>query len=176
MKNEEHGSSRELSHTVSSPLELPGRWAVDKYLAPGPWTYTHGLIFAHSLKGGDCHIADVRAWGYFTGSGHGALGLSQEEGAAAQDGIREFIVAAINAALAAEEQVAGSWSREANETDWKARCEAAEQALAEALDLLLERKQGSPARSSAHNARLVIEAALNPTPQGGKPDSEEEAP
>jgi len=34
------------------------------------------------------------------------------------------------------------------------------EALELARDLLLERKQGSPARSSAHNARLVIDAAL----------------
>lgn len=33
-------------------------------------------------------------------------------------------------------------------------------ALAEARDLLLEKTQGSPARSAAHNARLTIEAAL----------------
>lgn len=33
-------------------------------------------------------------------------------------------------------------------------------ALTEARDLLLERAQGSPSRSAAHNARLVIEAAL----------------
>lgn len=34
------------------------------------------------------------------------------------------------------------------------------EALEEARDLLLEVKQGSPARSAGHNARLVIERAI----------------
>lgn len=38
--------------------------------------------------------------------------------------------------------------------------DAARMALTEARDLLLERTHGSPARSAAHNARLVIDAAL----------------
>ena len=33
-------------------------------------------------------------------------------------------------------------------------------ALTEAVDLLLERTYGSPARSAGHNARLVLQAAL----------------
>ena len=33
-------------------------------------------------------------------------------------------------------------------------------ALTEAVDLLLERTYGSPARSPGHNARLVLQAAL----------------
>ncbi|WP_156041735.1 hypothetical protein [Bradyrhizobium sp. URHD0069] len=37
---------------------------------------------------------------------------------------------------------------------------AMRQAIIEACDLLAERKYGSPARSPAHNARLVLEAAL----------------
>lgn len=32
--------------------------------------------------------------------------------------------------------------------------------ISEAADLLAERSQGSPARSAAHNARLVLERAL----------------
>ena len=35
--------------------------------------------------------------------------------------------------------------------------------MQEACDLLAERKQGSPARSAGHNARLVLEAALTQT-------------
>ena len=38
--------------------------------------------------------------------------------------------------------------------------------LREARDLLLERTQGSPARSAAHNARLVIDAALRAAEEG----------
>jgi len=44
------------------------------------------------------------------------------------------------------------------------RAERLEAALRDARDLLLERVQGSPARSAAHNARLVIDAALSPAP------------
>jgi hypothetical protein len=35
-------------------------------------------------------------------------------------------------------------------------------AMKEACDLLAERKYGSPARSPGHNARLCLEAALEP--------------
>ena len=46
----------------------------------------------------------------------------------------------------------------------RSRSETLEAALRDARDLLLERVQGSPARSAAHNARLVIDAALSPAP------------
>jgi hypothetical protein len=39
-------------------------------------------------------------------------------------------------------------------------------ALTEARELLLERKQGSPARSASHNARLVIDEALSSLSKG----------
>lgn len=42
----------------------------------------------------------------------------------------------------------------------RARVKRFEEALREARDLLLERNRGSAARSPAHNARLVIDAAL----------------
>lgn len=45
--------------------------------------------------------------------------------------------------------------------------------LEEARDLLLERRQGSPARSAAHNARLVIEDAIK---LAASPPAREEAP
>lgn len=40
-------------------------------------------------------------------------------------------------------------------------------AIREAIDLLAERKHGSPARSPGHNARLVLEAALRSAPPVG---------
>jgi hypothetical protein len=42
-------------------------------------------------------IADVRSWGYLTGKGAGALGLSDEEALKVQRELMAFIVAAINA-------------------------------------------------------------------------------
>lgn len=44
-----------------------------------------------------------------------------------------------------------------------ARAEKAEQAIREAIDLLLERIHHNPARSAAHNARLTLQAALFPS-------------
>ncbi|MFE3837317.1 hypothetical protein [Pseudogemmobacter sonorensis] len=41
-----------------------------------------------------------------------------------------------------------------------------EAAIREAIDLMTERTQGSPARSASHNARLVLEAALRSRPVG----------
>lgn len=63
-----------------------GQWKSDDY----------GIrqIWAASLKGGNAHIADVRGWGYFTGMGHGALGLTEDEGIEAQRQIGQFIAAA----------------------------------------------------------------------------------
>lgn len=63
-----------------------GEWKSDDY----------GIrqIWAKSLKGGNAHIADVRGWGYFTGMGHGALGLTEDEGIEAQRQIGQFIAAA----------------------------------------------------------------------------------
>lgn len=62
-----------------------GEWKSDDY----------GIrqIWAKSLKGGNAHIADVRGWGYFTGMGHGALGLTEDEGIEAQRQIGQFIAA-----------------------------------------------------------------------------------
>lgn len=42
------------------------------------------------------------------------------------------------------------------------RISALEEAIQEAFDLLLERKEHNPARSPGHNARLTLQAALHP--------------
>ena len=61
-------------------------------------------IWGKSQKGGDTHIIDIRGWGYLTGGGHGALGLSEADGIAAQKAVQAYAVAAWNAvpALIAE--------------------------------------------------------------------------
>lgn len=98
-------ASHRSSDETPSLLDLPGRWAVDKYLEPGAWKLDPhiGWIWAPSLKGGNTHVGTVelRGWGYLTGGGHGALGLPGDEAAKAQDAIGEFVVAAVNRALSA---------------------------------------------------------------------------
>jgi hypothetical protein len=80
---------------------------------------TYGrMIFGQSKKGGHAHVFDIRGWGYLTGKGGGALGLSEEQAIEAQKAIEAYVVAAWNAvpeliALArrdgVEEPVAWRW-------------------------------------------------------------------
>ena len=56
----------------------------------------------------------------------------------------------------AREQRLAIWGPHPIETALKEVCEV----LESARDLLTERKQGNPARSSGHNARLEVEHAL----------------
>lgn len=73
--------------------------AASAHLA-GPNLNTDGFglhIWGDSLKGGRTHVLDVRGWGYLTGGGHGALGLSEDDGIAAQRAIQAYVVAAWNA-------------------------------------------------------------------------------
>jgi hypothetical protein len=59
---------------------------------------TYGrMIFGQSKKGANAHILDIRGWGYLTGKGGGALGLSEEQAIEAQKAIEAYVVAAWNA-------------------------------------------------------------------------------
>lgn len=61
--------------------------AAKSRLASGEWRAdpnSPSFIWGDSLKGGDTHVAMVRGWGYLTGGGHGAIGLSEEDGLEAQ--------------------------------------------------------------------------------------------
>lgn len=54
---------------------------------PGPWkadSDAHGIWCRNERIGGESKIFDVRGWGYLTGRGHGALGLSDEAATAIQ--------------------------------------------------------------------------------------------
>lgn len=57
-----------------------------KAATPGPWKVGPFAsdILAPSEKGGETKLFDIRGWGYFTGQGHGALGLTPDEGRARQ--------------------------------------------------------------------------------------------
>lgn len=66
---------------------------------PRPWAIdSHALsIYSAETKKGIARVADLRGWGYLTGKGHGALGLSNDDGIAAQRANAELIVKAVNA-------------------------------------------------------------------------------
>lgn len=64
----------------------------------GPFSVDRaGYVWCESAKGGRTVFANVRGWGYLTGKGSGALGLSEAEGIAAQALWGELIVEALNA-------------------------------------------------------------------------------
>lgn len=70
-----------------------------KYVARelGPFTVDRaGYIWCNSAKGGKTVIANVRGWGYLTGKGHGALGLSEAEGIRIQEQWGSMIAEALN--------------------------------------------------------------------------------
>lgn len=51
-----------------------------------------GWFYIEHPEKGWSHIADIRGWGFLTGGGTGALGLSDDEGKAIQDAIANEIV------------------------------------------------------------------------------------
>lgn len=63
-----------------------------------PWSVgPHGTdIWCPSLRGGETKPIDIRGWGYLTGQGHGALGLTEQEAFAVQRNLAERIVRAVN--------------------------------------------------------------------------------
>ncbi|MCX5516179.1 hypothetical protein C3941_19505 [Kaistia algarum] len=81
-------------------------WPISPVPHPDTWRYDQlgSQIVGASAKGGDTLVIDIRGWGYLTGKGHGALGLSFEPARAAQDALAEFIIAACRAAASKEGQ------------------------------------------------------------------------
>lgn len=72
-------------------------------------------LLSDSPKGGDVKLFDVRGWGFYTGKGHGALGLSETEARAKQDANADFAAAAWNYArtrISAEDRARGAQGRE----------------------------------------------------------------
>lgn len=184
MKNEEHGSSRDhalaVSPSATTERELESFYAFKLGFMEG---------FSQSGEGwnGEYPRADtVAAWLDETSSGYAHHCITKERASELLNAEQARQLSRKLAALVAEEQVAGSWSREANETDWKARCEAAEQALEgmrktlriEADTFFICEQCGH--QHDRHVETLdvyfllsnALDRALNPTPQGGKPDSE----
>jgi hypothetical protein len=79
-------------------------------LTPLPWKHGNptGWIWCASAKGGDRHVADIRGWGYFTGGGHGALGLSGDEALAHQKAVGDLIVEGLNSLPTLLDDLAGA--------------------------------------------------------------------
>jgi hypothetical protein len=87
------------SPTLPEPIDAAG---LLQGATPGPWTGDPhgGFIWAASEKGGSFTVGEVMGWGYFTGHGHGALGLSNDEAEKRQRANQALLAAA--PALAAE--------------------------------------------------------------------------
>lgn len=82
--------------------------AVERFSGSRLESDSFGLqIWADGQKGGPTHVLDVRGWGYLTGRGHGALGLTEDEGIAAQRAVQAYVVASWNALPALINQIEG---------------------------------------------------------------------
>lgn len=69
----------------------------DVWTGWGPFYHFHGMIWAKGApKGGDVRLFDVRAWGFLTGQGHGAIGLPNAEAAAIQDHMGDTVAELMN--------------------------------------------------------------------------------
>lgn len=64
----------------------------------GPFRYDDygNKIWMASEKGGETPVLDIRAWGYLTGMGGGALGLSRDEAISQQEEFANRIVGLLN--------------------------------------------------------------------------------
>lgn len=87
MDSEDRSTQKDTSSSAgaSSPGHTPGPWKAEFFGSP--------RVIATDAKG-PFPVCDVRGWGHLTGKGHGALGLSHEEGAAIQDANARLIAAA----------------------------------------------------------------------------------
>lgn len=94
-----------LGGTEAAPLDDP--WAELERLAKAATRHLAGhdlksddygrMIWGQSKKDGPAHVMDIRGWGYLTGRGTGALGLSYDDAIAAQKAVQAYAVAAWNA-------------------------------------------------------------------------------
>lgn len=65
---------------------------------PGPWVVEEPTLWivATNVPKGRMHVADIRGWGYLTGKGDGALGMSYDDAFEIQKANAAFIVKAGN--------------------------------------------------------------------------------
>lgn len=80
---------------------------------PGPWLFdSHGYVWAKDHKG-TFPVCEIRGWGHFTGRGHGALALMEDEAIAIQSA-NGTLLAAAPALLAEVKQLALECEEAAN--------------------------------------------------------------
>lgn len=72
-----------------SERKLHGPYSTDDF-----GCYVYGTS---DKDGGATIVIDIRGWGYLTGHGSGALGLSEADGIAEQRAFARHVVAALNA-------------------------------------------------------------------------------
>lgn len=66
-------------------------------MAPFRYDARMQKIWGKNAKiGGDNPVLDVRAWGYLTGGGHGALGLHPQEASRQQDAFGQMVADMLN--------------------------------------------------------------------------------
>ena len=84
-----------INRTATSGEALTGKTRMAEHFK-GPWKvgYRAMDVLAPSAKGGDTKVCDIRAWGYLTGKGAGALGLTDDEAVAIQTANARLIAAA----------------------------------------------------------------------------------
>ncbi|BCJ91827.1 hypothetical protein IZ6_25620 [Terrihabitans soli] len=65
---------------------------------PLPWQVdgVFQTLFCRSARGGVRKVLDIRGWGYLTGKGHGALGLSDKDAYEEQKAVALYVEAAVN--------------------------------------------------------------------------------
>ena len=75
---------------MAEEIERLSKEATPGFLKLGPYCTD---LFVHEHKNGEpiAKLFDVRGWGYFTGKGHGALGLSDEDARKATRANGEFV-------------------------------------------------------------------------------------
>ena len=68
------------------------------WLTWGPFRYDEygAMVWADGAPKDPVRIIDIRAWGYLTGKGHAALGLTNAEAVAIQNDIGNTLVALLN--------------------------------------------------------------------------------
>lgn len=102
-KGAEYQTVRDVIYGLLEEIE-----ALEQTPSAPPPTYLTGpygtdafgcKIYATTAKGGEwTSCLDVRGWGYLTGCGHGALGLSQAEATQEQARFAAWVVESLNAA------------------------------------------------------------------------------
>ena len=72
---------------------------MDNFAEMAPFTFDQRLgkvVGVNAKIGGMNPVIDIRSWGYLTGQGHGALGLTQHDAAAEQDAFGELVAELLN--------------------------------------------------------------------------------